>query len=266
MKMNVLFLGYGKMGSTLGEAWLAQGVARQIVAIDPQADKDAFHATVVKHAALVTEPAFDLIVVAVKPALVDQVLSCLPAQTGTDTCIVSLAAGVTTLRLQAALNISAPVVRAMPNTAVEVLAGCTGLYSSQRLSEKQHDMITTLFDSVGRAYWLEKESELDAVTAISGSGPAYYHLFSEALADSARALGLPPGIATDLAKYTALGAAKLQCLPDSDLAALRRNVTSPNSTTHAAIETFEQASVLRQLVAAAASAAYFRSIELSRPA
>lgn len=263
--MNILFLGYGKMGSTLGEAWLAQGIARQITAVDPQADNNEFQATVVKQAVPVTESTFDLIVVAVKPALVGQVLSCLPAQTGADTCIVSLAAGVTTQRLQTALAIPAPVVRAMPNTAVQVLAGCTGLYTSQPLSEKQHDMITTLFDSVGRAYWLEKERELDAVTAISGSGPAYYHLFSEALADSALALGLPPGIATDLAKYTALGAAKLQCLPDSDLAALRRNVTSPNGTTHAAIETFEQAGVLRQLVAAATSAAYRRSIELGQP-
>lgn len=263
--MNVLFLGYGKMGSTLGEAWLAQGVASRIVAVDPLADQKDFNAALVKHIEQVTSCGFDLIIVAVKPALVDQVLSCLPAQMEADTCVVSLAAGVTTQRLQAALHAPVPVVRAMPNTAVQVLAGCTGLYAGRPLTAKQHDMITTLFDSVGHTYWLEQESELDAVTAISGSGPAYYHLFSEALADSARALGLPAGMATDLAKNTALGAATLQCTPGADLAALRQNVTSPNGTTHAAIETFEHQNRLRDLIASATQAAYRRSIELSKP-
>jgi pyrroline-5-carboxylate reductase len=152
----------------------------------------------------------------------------------------------------------------MPNTPVLVNAGCTGLFTDTRLDEARRDFISRLFDSVGRSYWLEHESLLDAVTAISGSGPAYYHLFSEALAQAGVQLGLTPELALDLARQTALGAACQQTRQDANIIDLRTAVTSPNGTTAAAIDVFEQDQALRRLVGAATQAAYRRSRELSK--
>lgn len=261
--MKILFLGYGKMGSTLGEAWLTQEVVDRVIAIDPHAAERVYQAELLTHVNELHEFGFDYIVVAVKPALVPMVLASLPAQLLKDSCIISLAAGVAVQRLCSALNTSVPVLRVMPNTAVQVLAGCTGIYTSQPITNRQHKAVSALFGAVGHAYWLDEENQLDAITAISGSGPAYYHLFSEALAEAAVALGLPEKMANELAKNTAFGAAKLQCMPNSDLVSLRQMVTSPNGTTHAAIETFEQASGLRELVKSAATAAYHRSVQLN---
>ena len=151
----------------------------------------------------------------------------------------------------------------MPNTAVMVRQGCVGLYADEDVSPGLRQTISRLFDAVGRSFWVDDEAQLHAVTAISGSGPAYYHLFSEALADAGVNLGLPRELAKQLAAQTALGAATLQTQYDADFVALRQAVTSPNGTTHAAIEEFEQGQALRRLVDVAAAKAGQRSVELS---
>ncbi|MEX0295246.1 pyrroline-5-carboxylate reductase dimerization domain-containing protein [Pseudomonas putida] len=124
--------------------------------------------------------------------------------------------------------------------------------------------MTRLFEAVGSASWVEHEGLLDTVTALSGSGPTYYHLFSEALAAAGVALGLSPELARPLAAQTALGAATLQTQPGADFVELRTAVTSPNGTTAAAIASFEQNEGLRRLVDAAMQAAHSRSQALSR--
>lgn len=251
------------MGSALGEMWLSKKVAHKIVAVDPQAPCLVYQADCLADIACVQDTQFDVIVVAVKPNLVTDVLEKLSAQILSEACIVSLAAGVSVRSLDLATLVDVPVVRAMPNAAVQVNAGCTALYTNHSLSDYRVELINNLFESVGKAFWLDKEEQLDAVTAISGSGPAYYHLFSEALADAAESLGLPASLSKDLVACTAYGAAKLQCLPDADLQMLRHTVTSPNGTTHAAIEAFEEEHALRKLILAAANAARSRAIELS---
>lgn len=260
--MNVLFIGYGRMGSAIGEAWLATGLINTLSAIDPY-QPPGLRATLYADLHAVAAQSFDLIVIAVKPDKVCSVAASLPDAVCKDAVVISVAAGITCEALDQALGRRCPVIRAMPNTPVLVNAGCTGLYADARLDDVRRALVSQLFDSVGRSYWLEQESLLDAVTAISGSGPAYYHLFSEALAQAGVLLGLDPALAQALASQTALGAARQQVQADANIVDLRTAVTSPNGTTAAAITVFEQDQALRHLIEAATQAAYRRSQELS---
>ncbi|WP_448092921.1 pyrroline-5-carboxylate reductase [Pseudomonas lini] len=260
--MNVLFLGYGKMGSALGEAWLASGLVQQVVALDP-GQPHGVNAQVFTTVAALPTQAFDLVVIAVKPAMAASALATLPAQALEGAMLLSVMAGVTCASLNSAVGGKPPVVRAMPNTPVLVNAGCTGLYTDAQLTDLQRQRLSELFGAVGVAFWVDQESLLHSVTALSGSGPAYYHLFSEALAAAGVELGLPKALAEQLAAHTALGAAKLQCQPLADFVALREAVTSPNGTTAAAIGVFEADAGLRRLVSASTHAAHQRSVELS---
>lgn len=260
--MNALFIGYGRMGSAIGEAWLCAALVDGIHALDPYLTASD-SAMVCRHLTDLPDTVFDLIVVAVKPAYACEVLAALPDEACTGAIVVSVAAGVTIDSLDQALRSRAPVVRAMPNTPVLLRAGCTGLYARSTVDAARRSLITRLFESVGTACWVEREGLLDVVTALSGSGPAYYHLFSEALADAGTTLGLPPRLAANLAAQTALGAATLQTQPDADFAALRSAVTSPNGTTAAAVEVFERDQALRALVNAAVVAAFTRAQALS---
>ncbi|AVD89860.1 MULTISPECIES: pyrroline-5-carboxylate reductase [Pseudomonas] len=261
--MNALFLGYGRMGSAIAQAWLEAGLVSHISAVDPYL-QTASHATLYNDVAALPTIAYDIIVVAVKPNYACEVLSALPPGLCQQAVVISVAAGVTSQKLSQALGHGCPVVRAMPNTPVLVGAGCTGLFAPSGLSERQRAQVTRLFSAVGTASWVEQEGLLDAVTALSGSGPAYYHLFSEALAAAGIELGLSPELAKTLAAQTALGAATLQTQADADFVALRTAVTSPNGTTAAAIGVFEHESALRRLVETAVRSASRRSEELSR--
>lgn len=263
MSLKVLFLGYGRMGAALGEAWIEAGLVSEIDAVDPFRAQDV-RARIFRQAADLPSTAYDLVVMAVKPTVAHEALSALPSPQLAHATLVSVMAGVGIDTLKSAMPLQRPVVRSMPNTPVMAGQGCTGLYGSSDLPAEQREAIGRLFDTVGKAFWVEEESQLHAVTAISGSGPAYYHLFSEALSNAAIKLGLPPALARSLAAQTALGAATLQSQEGADFAALRQAVTSPNGTTFAAIQVFEQDEALRRLVDEAARKAHDRSIELSR--
>ena len=261
--MNILFLGYGKMGQALAHAWSASAQADKIVAIDPLVDPDGIH--FFQDQADLPQQNFDLIVVAVKPNYAQQVLENLNPNLLQGSCIISIMAGVSIDTLRSCIaDRDVPIIRVMPNTPVLAQAGCCVLYSADLLAPQLKDKINQLFSTVGYANWLDDEAQLHAVTALSGSGPAYIHLFTEAMAQAGIQLGLAPQLALDLAKQTAYGAAVLQSQATTDLIELRRNVTSPNGTTHAAIETFEQSQALRNLVQQALQAAADRSVELSK--
>jgi pyrroline-5-carboxylate reductase len=261
--MNVLFLGYGRMGAAIGDAWVKAGLVGRIVAVDPSAparDGVQLYADVSE----VQEHAFDLIILAVKPALAVCVLEQLSDSHLGQATLVSVAAGVTCATLAKAVSNRCPVIRTMPNTPIMAGAGCTVLFSLDSMSPKVRASVSQLFEAVGKAFWVAEEGMLDAVTAISGSGPAYYHLFSEAMADAAITLGLPAELGRALAAQTAYGASVLQNAPNAEFASLRLAVTSPNGTTAAAISVFENRHSLRTLVSDAVQAAYDRSRELSR--
>ncbi|MGQ7959076.1 pyrroline-5-carboxylate reductase [Pseudomonas sp. SP16.1] len=263
--MNALFIGYGRMGSAIGAAWLEAKLVDSISAVvrNPRASTSA---TLYPSLQALPQQPFDLIVVATKPAQVCAVLADLPDALCAGSLVISVAAGVTSASLEQALRRRCPVVRVMPNTAVLTGAGCTGLYAAGDVSSEQRACVARLFDAIGKAYWVEDEDQLDAVTALSGSGLAYYHLFSEALANAGAALGLPAELAKALAAQTAFGAASQQIQAGADFVELRTAVTSPNGTTAAAIAVFEQDRALRRLVEAAAQAAQRRSQELSQGA
>ena len=175
---------------------------------------------------------------------------------------ISIAAGITASQLEQWLGGDLPVVRTMPNTPALLGAGVTGLFASGRVDAAGRGFAESLLSAAGKTVWIDDEALMDAVTAVSGSGPAYVFLLAEAMIAAGEAEGLPPAAARTLALQTVLGAARM--LTESDLTPdeLRRRVTSPNGTTHAAIETFE-AGGIRILVDAAIHSARVRGAELS---
>lgn len=204
----------------------------------------------------------DVIVLAVKPQNMEEV--CQALQTALPTplpLIISIAAGVTVSRLQSWLG-AAPVVRAMPNTPALVQTGATGLYASTEVTAEQHQQAEQLLNSVGISVWLSDEAQMDAVTAVSGSGPAYFFLLMEHMIASGQALGLDESTARQLVLQTALGAATLASNSEEPPSVLRERVTSPGGTTAAALNTFMQGG-LDTLVADALAAAKRRSEELA---
>lgn len=208
--------------------------------------------------------AADVIVLAVKPQVLKSVAQTLAATIAAKkSLVVSIAAGVSQASLSAWLGEKTAIVRCMPNTPALVLTGATGLHANQNVTDEQSDLAENILRSVGIALWVESESELDAVTAVSGSGPAYYFLLMEAMEKAALEMGLSPNTAQLLVQQTALGAAKIALESDESPENLRQRVTSPNGTTQKAIETF-QAGGFIELVAKALHAARDRSIELSK--
>ncbi|WP_298573799.1 pyrroline-5-carboxylate reductase [uncultured Luteimonas sp.] len=202
-------------------------------------------------------------VFAVKPQVMRQVCETLASAAQSEQpLVVSIAAGITASQLDRWLGGGLPVVRAMPNTPALLGAGVTGLFANAQVDERGRERATRLLASAGQTVWIAGESLMDAVTATSGSGPAYVFLLAEAMEDAAIAQGLPPQAARTLAQQTILGAARMLTGSGEPPAELRRRVTSPNGTTQAAIETFE-AGGFRQLVSQAIDAATRRGAELS---
>jgi pyrroline-5-carboxylate reductase len=202
-------------------------------------------------------------VFAVKPQVMRAVCETLaPVAQASRPLIVSIAAGITTSQLERWLGGDLPVVRTMPNTPALLGAGVTGLFANARVDDAGRARTATLLSAAGPTVWIDDEARMDAVTAVSGSGPAYVFLLAEALQAAGEAEGLPADAARTLALQTILGAGRMLTESDVDAAELRKRVTSPNGTTHAAIETFE-AGGFRALVARAVHAAAVRGKELS---
>jgi pyrroline-5-carboxylate reductase len=197
----------------------------------------------------------DVVVLAVKPQVMKQV--CVPLRTAAQASqplIVSIAAGVREPSLQQWLGGGLAIVRAMPNTPALVGSGATALYANAMVTDAQRDLAETLLRAVGVTVWLDRESLLDTVTALSGSGPAYFMLFMETLEQAAIEHGLAADTARLLVLETCLGAAKLAMESGEELAELRRRVTSPGGTTEAALQVMHQRGLddtLRQAFAAA---------------
>lgn len=204
----------------------------------------------------------DVVVLAVKPQIMGQAMvEIRDAVAKAGALVISIAAGTTLGTIQAALGKQTPVVRCMPNTPALLGAGATGLYASPEVSGEQRRLAETVLGAVGLTRWVPRESDLDAVTALSGSGPAYFFLFTEAMINAACDMGLDRETATALAQQTALGAARMALEGDADLMELRRRVTSPGGTTERAVECFEHEG-LRELVRHAMDAARQRAEDM----
>lgn len=206
----------------------------------------------------------DIVILAVKPNVLPQVCKEIKDRIiRTQPLIISIAAGVTTRALSRYLGSSLAMIRAMPNTPAAVSAGATGLFSNEKTTTEQKNQAEALFRAVGITVWVDNENEMDLITAVSGSGPAYYFLMMEAMQETAQRMGLKSKSARLLSLQTVLGAARLAMESQHDVSELRRSVTSPHGTTEAAIRVFEQGK-LKQLFEDAVGAAFRRARELAQ--
>lgn len=204
-----------------------------------------------------------IVLLAIKPQIVESVARELAELLSRQhSLVISIAAGIRTDALRNWIGAHAAIVRSMPNTPALVQSGATALYANAAVTAEQHDIAESILRAVGLTIWVEDESLMDAVTALSGSGPAYFFLFMEALQKAGCALGLPEQTARLLTLQTALGAAKMAIESTEDAATLRRRVTSPGGTTERAIQTFQQHN-FDELVSQALEAAAARSRELA---
>lgn len=207
----------------------------------------------------------DILVLAVKPSMVATALPPLKARLSADTTVLSVIAGVTAETLAQLLGTSdiGQVVRCMPNTPSTIGQGVSGVYAADSIATAKRAMISQMLEAIGEVFWLDSEGDLDDITAISGSGPAYFFLFMESLSAAGVKMGFSEEVASKLAIQTALGAARLAEQSPETLAQLRRNVTSPGGTTEQAINAFIEGG-LPALVNSAANASKQRSIEISK--
>lgn len=204
----------------------------------------------------------DIVVLCVKPNLVKTICENLrPLAQGR--LFISVAAGITSASMSECLGDEIAIIRCMPNTPALVQAGMTGLFANKHVSPEQKEAAEKILGSVGQIQWFDRESELDVVTAISGSGPAYYFLFMEAMQKAGQTLGLSPEIARKLVIQTALGAAQMAQDSALETAQLRINVTSPGGTTEAALNSMEDAGI-QKVIENGIKAAHERSISLSK--
>lgn len=265
---TIAFIGGGNMARSLIGGLVAGGVAAGSIRVaDPGEatraglEADFGVATFAEASAAVADA--DVWVMAVKPQVLRGVCEGLgDATRDRPPLVVSVAAGITSAQIERWLGGQAAVVRAMPNTPSLLGAGMTGLFATARVDAAGRALAEALLAATGRTAWIDDEALMDAVTAVSGSGPAYVFLFAEAMEAAAIAQGLPADTARLLVQQTLLGASRMLAESGEAPAELRRRVTSPNGTTQAALEAFE-AGDLRSLVAGAVDAARRRGQELS---
>jgi pyrroline-5-carboxylate reductase len=235
---GIVLLGCGRMGSALLAGWLARGLPPASVTVLEPAPSEKVAALEGEGLRLNVDPprAPAVVVLAVKPQSMDEALGRVAGLASPDTLFLSIAAGTTLARLEAALGQGTPIVRAMPNTPAAIGRGISALVGNRAATEADLGTAEALLSAVGATVRLDDEGRMDAVTAVSGSGPAYVFLMIEAMAAAGEAEGLAPDLALALARATVSGAAALAETTGEDPAKLRRDVTSPGGTTAAALE------------------------------
>jgi pyrroline-5-carboxylate reductase len=264
---RVAFVGGGNMARSLAGGLIARGAPPASIAVsEPQAAlRDGlaaeFGIAVGDDNAAAVRGA-GLVVLAVKPQVMREVCTGLAGKIG-DATVVSIAAGITCAQIERWLGGAPALVRCMPNTPALLGAGATGLYATPTTDAARRGAAEALLSAVGLCVWIDDEARMDAVTAVSGSGPAYVFLLAEAMQAAGVEAGLPPEVSRKLAVQTLLGAARMLSEGGEDAATLRRRVTSPNGTTQAALDRFE-AGGFRALVRDAVLAAERRGGEMSR--
>lgn len=264
MPGTLVLVGAGKMGTALLDGWLRLGLdPRKVVVLEPQPSKAL---VALKRRGLKLNPAAraaaGVIVLAIKPQAAPEVLPGLVPLLGVKTLVISIMAGRTLRFLESSLP-KAAIVRAMPNTPAAIGRGITVACPNARVSAVQRALAHKLLAATGVVEWVDNEALMNAVTAVSGSGPAYVFLLAETLAHAGRAVGLPPELAEKLARATVAGAGELLHRSELDAAALRTNVTSPGGTTAAALNVLMGENGLEPLLTKAVIAATRRGRDLA---
>lgn len=265
LNCNISFIGGGNMAQALIGGLIARGLPpTRITVSDPVEqvrellkEKDV-HVTEDNLAAIAQA---DIVVFAVKPQVLAQVLRPLYGQFD-DKLVISIVAGAEIATISELLR-TERVVRVMPNTPALVQTGAHGLYATEQVNSTDRELASQVLAATGLTIWVNSEAQIDAVTAVSGSGPAYFFYLMESMIRAGKNLGLDEKVATALTLQTALGAAQMAITSSNTPAELRKNVTSPNGTTQAAIEVFDHAQI-SQNIQAALAAAKTRSQELAQ--
>jgi pyrroline-5-carboxylate reductase len=263
---TLLLVGAGKMGGAMLEGWLALGMAaRNVVVIEPQPAGEI--AALTGRGLRLNPPPGDIgevsaLVLAIKPQTAPEVMPSLQPYVGASTVVVSIMAGRTLRFLEQALP-GAAMIRAMPNTPAAIGRGITVAVPNSRVVSVQRALVHALLSAVGQVEWVDDEALMDAVTALSGSGPAYVFLLAEAMARAGAAAGLPTELTETLARATVAGSGELLARSPLAAAALRQNVTSPGGTTAAALDVLMGKDGLERLLVEAVAAATRRSRELA---
>ncbi|WP_117193767.1 pyrroline-5-carboxylate reductase [Rhizobium terrae] len=263
---SIVLVGAGNMGGAMLSGWLKKGVPGASVTVIDPSPSETMRRTILEAGArhfpsLPEGLSADILFLAVKPQLMDTVLPPLKAVVGPGTVVVSVAAGKTLSYLQAHLG-EAAMVRAMPNTPAMIGRGVTGAYANPRVSDAQREAVQSLLKVSGPVEWVSGEADIDAVTAVSGSGPAYVFYLVECMAEAGRKAGLPADLAMRLARETVSGAGELLHQSPDDALKLRQNVTSPNGTTAAALAVLMAEDGMQPLFDKAIAAARRRAEEL----
>ena len=266
LSKTILLAGAGKMGGAMLDAWVALGLSpANVVVLEPQPSSGI--AALTERGVRLNPPRDSVgnvaaAVLAVKPQIAPEVLTALAPFVAGATVVLSIMAG-RTLRFLADNLPGAALVRAMPNTPAAIGRAITVAIANPRVSPEQRALVDALLSAVGAVEWITDEALMDAVTALSGSGPAYVFLLAESMARAGAAAGLPPTLAATLARATVAGAGELLNRSLLDPATLRQNVTSPGGTTAAALEVLMAQDGLERLMTAAVAAATKRSRDLA---
>ncbi|MDH5446280.1 MAG: pyrroline-5-carboxylate reductase [Gammaproteobacteria bacterium] len=262
------FIGGGNMARSLIGGLLASGCSADSIHVS---DRDLTQLTSIKtdlgvHTHESNQSVVDtcdVIVLAVKPQVMKDVVTALSHDNMADKLLITIAAGIETAAIARWLGVDCAIVRSMPNTPALVKSGATGMFANQHTGESQHEIAESILRAVGLTVWVDKEADIDAITALSGSGPAYLFLVMEAMEQAGIKLGLPAETARLLAVQTAFGASKLALEIEEDPAILRERVTSPGGTTEQALKVFEEGQLLA-LFEQAMTAARDRARELAQ--
>ena len=264
---RLVLVGAGKMGGAMAQGWLDAGLdPLSLTILEPNPSPEIASLAASRGVALNPQIAAppEMLVLATKPQSLDQVAPAIAAIASERTLVLSILAGKTIANLMARLPQARAVVRAMPNLPAAIGRGVTAAFANANVAEEQRGWCERLLAAIGAFYWLDDESGIDAVTAISGSGPAYVFALTEALAAAAERLGLKPELSMGLARGTVEGAAELMRRDGATSpATLRRNVTSPGGTTAAALAVLQSPGGLEDLMIQATAAARARAAELA---
>jgi len=257
------------MGGALLKGWIAKGLT-PVIAVEPNPSPDL--KKIAQKARVLIVPSIEAVkakrvracVIALKPQILKSEAVRLKTIAQSGALMLSIAAGTTIAFLKQSCGTKAKVIRAMPNTPGSIGKGITAIFAPKGVSPQQKALAESLLMALGDTVWVKQENQIDAVTAVSGSGPAYVFLFVEALADAGEAEGLPRKVAERLARATIMGAGALLEADPAEPAVLRQNVTSPGGTTQAALDVFMASDGLPPLVRKAVAAANRRAGELGR--
>jgi pyrroline-5-carboxylate reductase len=266
---SLVLVGAGKMGGAMLDGWIARGLnPKKLVVIEPQPGKTV-KALTRRGVKLNPKPGpkamadAAAIVIAVKPQTAPDAVPPLGLYVGQSTLVLSIMAGRTIGFLEKTLPPGAAIVRAMPNTPAAIGRGISVAVANKKVSARQRKLATDLLAAIGKVEWVGDETQIDAVTALSGSGPAYVFLLAEAMTQAGTAAGLPPDLAAKLARETVAGSGELLHRSALDAATLRQNVTSPGGTTAAALAVLMGPGGFDDLLTKAIVAATRRSRELA---